>query len=126
MASTEQQVEQKIVVKPPTPTEASKALACSAGQKRKRAAMSEEEVRVLANMIDAVNNVAHTLRETVPEQVHPDLYHAVMLTPGFTEESLIVAFSHLLDNKSQGNAFVKMNEHHRWLWLRIWLGKHYY
>jgi hypothetical protein len=88
--------------------------------------LSEEEVLVLTNMTDAVNNIAHALQETGSEQVHPDMYHAVMLTPGFTKESLIVAFSHLLDNKSQGNAFVKMNEHHRSLWPRTWLGKHYY
>jgi hypothetical protein len=80
--------------------------------------MLEEEVMVLTNMTDTVNNVAHTLQETGPEQVHPDLYHVVMITPGFTEESLIVAFNHLLDNKSQGNAFVKINEHHHCLWLR--------
>jgi hypothetical protein len=48
-------------VKPPTPTEASKAPACCAGQKRKRAAMSEGEELVLTNMTNAVNNVAHTL-----------------------------------------------------------------
>jgi hypothetical protein len=71
LASTEQQVdqqvEQKTVVKPLTPTEASKAATCCAGQKRKRAALSEEEVLVLTNMIDAVNNIAHALRETGPE-----------------------------------------------------------
>jgi hypothetical protein len=88
--------------------------------------LSEEEVLVLTNMTDVVNNIAHALQETGPEQVHPDLYNAVMLTPGFIEESLIVAFSHLLDNKSQGNAFVKMNEHRCNLWLKTWLGKHYY
>jgi hypothetical protein len=88
--------------------------------------MSEEEVLDLTNMTDVVNNVSSALRETVPEQVHPDLYNAVMLTPGLSEEALIVAFSHLLENKSQGNAFVKMGENHHYLWLRTWLGKHYY
>jgi hypothetical protein len=45
---------------------------------------------------------------------------------GFNEEALIVAFSHLLDNKAQGDAFVKMTEAHRVLWLWTWLAKHYY
>jgi hypothetical protein len=88
--------------------------------------MSEEEVLVLTNMTDVVNNATSALRETGREQVHPDLYDVVMLTPGFSEVALIVAFSHLLDNKSQGNAFVKMGENHRCLWLRTWLGKYYY
>jgi hypothetical protein len=48
-----------------------------------------------------------------------------MLTLGFSEEALILTFSHLLENKSQGNTFVKMGENHRSLWLRTWLGKHY-
>jgi hypothetical protein len=41
-----------------------------------------------------------------------------MLTSGISEEALIVAFSHLLDNKAQGNTFVKMFENHRTLWLK--------
>jgi hypothetical protein len=126
LTSTKQQVDQKTMQKPPTTTEVSEAPGRCAGVKRKRVAMSEEDMLMLTNMTDAVNNVAHALRETGPEQVHPDLYQAVMLTLGFTEEALIVAFSHLLDNKSQGNSFVNMADHHRCLWLRTWLGKHYY
>ena len=37
-----------------------------------------------------------------------------------------VAFSHLVDNKAQGDAFVNMTHSHRVLWLRTWLAKHYY
>ena len=54
----------------------------------------------MTNMIDAVNNVANALRETGPVRVDADLYHAVMDMPIFTEKALIVAFSHLLDNKA--------------------------
>lgn len=59
------------------------------------------------------------------EIIHLDLYEAVMYMPGFPEGALIVAYSHLLDNKPQGDAFVNMSDSHRVLWLRTWLGKHY-
>ena len=52
----------------------------------------------MTNVIDAINNVVNALRETGPAHVDADLYHAVMDMPGFSEEALIVAFSHLLDN----------------------------
>jgi hypothetical protein len=74
--------------------------------------MFEEEVFVLTNMTDALNNVSNALRETDPEQVHPDLYNAVMLTLGFSEEALIMTFSPLLHNKAQVNAFVNIGENH--------------
>jgi hypothetical protein len=69
-------------------------------RKRKRAYFSAEEVLIMTNMTDTVNNVANALRETNPAHVDADLYHAVIDMPGFTGEALIVAFSHLLDNKS--------------------------
>jgi len=53
-------------------------------------------------------------------------YDAVMFMPGFTDEALLAAYSHLLDNKAHGSAFVKMNDSHRVLWLRSYLAKHYY
>jgi hypothetical protein len=63
-------VDQKTVQKPPTSTEVYKDPAGCGGVKRKRAALSEEEVLVLTNMTDVVNNVAHALRETRLEKVH--------------------------------------------------------
>lgn len=54
---------------------------------------------VLTNMIDAINNVAPTIRGIVVKEVQPELYGAMMCMPGFPEEALIVAFSHLVDNK---------------------------
>ena len=80
----------------------------------------------MTNMTNAVNNVANALRETGPAHVDADLYHAVMDMPGFSEEALIVAFSHLLDNKAQVTSYVNMVDSHRLLWLRIFLAKHYY
>ena len=53
-------------------------------------------------------------------------YDAVMFMPGFTDEALLAAYSHLLDNKAHGSAFVKMNDSHPVLWLRSYLAKHYY
>ncbi|TVU36268.1 hypothetical protein EJB05_18195, partial [Eragrostis curvula] len=95
------------------PADGSKATdAPTTGTKRKRA-FSEEEALLMTNMTDAVNNVAAALRETGPAHVDDALYDAVMLAPGFTEEALMVVFSHLLDNKAQGRGYIKMNDEHR-------------
>ncbi|KAJ1258462.1 hypothetical protein BS78_10G077000 [Paspalum vaginatum] len=97
----------------------------TAGQKRKRSMLSEEDTLVLTGMTAAVNNVADAIRHTKVDEIHPELYGAVMYMPGFTEEALLVAFSHLVDNKAQGVAFVGMSEPHRVLWLRTFLAKYY-
>jgi hypothetical protein len=96
------------------------------GRKRKMAYFSEEEVLIMTNMTDAVNNVANALREIGPTHVDADLYHAVMDMPSITKEALIVAFSHLLDNKAQATTYINMVDSHRVLWLRTYLAKHYY
>jgi hypothetical protein len=70
--------------------------------------------------------VAEIIRSTKVDEVHPDLYAVIMFMPGFTEEALIVAFSHLVDNKAQGMIFVGMSHSHRVLWLRTFLPKNYY
>jgi len=75
-------------------------LTSDGGRKRKRPCFSEEEILIMTNMTDALNNVANALRETGPAHVDADLYHAVMDMPGFSEEALIVASSHLLDYKA--------------------------
>jgi hypothetical protein len=95
-------------------------------RKRKRSVLSEEDHAIFSSMTDAVKDVAAAIRETKVEVLNPELYGAVMYMPGFSDESLIVAFSHLADNKAQGDAFVKMTDAHRVLWLRTWLAKHYY
>lgn len=99
------------------------------GNKRKRSALTDVQTVLLTNMghmTEAVNNVATAIRETKAEEVHPELYAAVMFMPGFTDEALLVAFSHLLDNKALGTAFVGMTEEHRILWLRTFLTRHYF
>jgi hypothetical protein len=95
-------------------------------KKRKRCNLTEEDQLVFSGMTEAVRDVVAAIRETKVELVNPELYGAVMYMLGFNEEALIVAFSHLLDNKAQGDAFVKMTEAHRVLWLWTWLAKHYY
>ena len=55
-----------------------------------------------------------------------ELVRLVMDMPGFTEDALIVAFSHLLDNNAQGKGFVDMVDSHRVIWLRKFVAKHYY
>jgi hypothetical protein len=73
-----------------------------------------------------VKEVTSAIGESKPVDVHPDLYSAVMDQGGFNPESLMAALSHLLNNKAQGVGFVAMADAHGVLWLRIWLGKHYY
>ncbi|KAK3126562.1 hypothetical protein QOZ80_7AG0558510 [Eleusine coracana subsp. coracana] len=94
--------------------------------KRKRSYFSEHESLLMSNMTDAVNNVASALRETAPSYVDLDLYDAVMGAPEFSEEALMVAYSHLLDNKARGRGYINMTSAHRVLWLRTWLSKHYF
>ena len=81
-------------------SKATKLLTSDGGRKRKRPCFSEEEILIMTNMTDALNNVTNALRETGPAHVDADLYHAMMDMPIFTEEALIIAFSHLLDSKS--------------------------
>ncbi|CAN6214249.1 unnamed protein product [Urochloa humidicola] len=94
--------------------------------KRRRSMLCEGDILVMTGMTDAVNNVAEAIRETKVEDVHSQLYEAIMFMPRFSEEALMAAYSHLLDNKAHGTAFVKMNDSHRVLWLRTYLAKHYY
>jgi hypothetical protein len=103
-----------------------KEMGTGPSRKRKRSILSEEDHVVFSSMTEAVKDVAAAIRETKIEVLNPDLYGAVMYNEGFTEEALIVAFSYLADNKAQGDAFVKMSDAHRVLWLRTWLAKHYY
>jgi hypothetical protein len=70
------------------------------GSKRKRSMFNEEDTLVLSSVTDVVNNVVEAICSTKVDEVHPDLYSAVMFMPGFTEKALIVAFSHLVDNKA--------------------------
>lgn len=98
----------------------------ASGNKRKRSLLAEEDVVVLTGMSDAVNNVASAIRETKVEDCHPELYGAIMFIPGFTEEALMFAYGHLLDNKALGTSFVQWSDSHRVLWVRTHLAKHYY
>jgi len=68
---------------------------------------------VMAGMIEAVRDVASAIHETKVEVLNPDLFGAVMYMPRFTKEALICAFSHLVDNKAQDDAFVNMTDSHR-------------
>ena len=105
--------------------EASKDVPTNLG-KRKRVA--EEDRDLMVGLTGAVNNVAESLNKPVKEDctIYGELYAAVMEVPGFTDEALMYALSHILDNKSQGYTFLLMTEEHRVLWLRTFLGKHYY
>ncbi|XBI60583.1 hypothetical protein VPH35_041498 [Triticum aestivum] len=78
------------------------------GRKRKREGLMEEELSVFSSMIEAVKEVATAIRESKSVEVHPELYSAVMEQIGLSLEALMVALSHLLDNKAQGVGFVAM------------------
>ena len=93
-------------------------------RKRKRGGLRRKSN--FCSMTEAVKEVATTIRECKPLDVHPDLYGAVMTQGGFSDEALMAALSHLLDNKAQGVGFVAMADAHMVLWFRTWLGKHYY
>jgi hypothetical protein len=106
--------------------DAPKGADVAVGSKRKRSMLTEEDTLVLSSVTDVVNNVAEAIHSTKVDEVHPNLYSAVMFMPGFTEEALIVAFSHLVDNKAQGTTSVGMSHSHCVLWLRTFLAKNYY
>ena len=95
-------------------------------RKKNKGGLVEEEINVFCSMSEAVKEVATAIRECKPLDVHPDLYGAVMTQSGFSDEALMAALSHLLDNKAQGVGFVAMADAHRVVWLRSWLGKHNY
>jgi hypothetical protein len=90
--------------------DAPKGADAAVGSKRKRSMLTEEDTLVLSSVTNIVNNVVEAIRSTKVDEVHPDLYSVVMYMPGFTEEALIVAFSHLVDNKAQDTTFVGMSD----------------
>ncbi|KAE8778442.1 Translational activator GCN1 [Hordeum vulgare] len=92
-------------------------------RKRKRGGMMEEEINAFCSMTEAVKEVAITIRECKPLDVHPDLYGDVMTQGGFSGEALMAALSHLLDNKAQGVGFVAMAHTHRGKWYVMFIGK---
>jgi hypothetical protein len=97
----------------------------TAGVKRKRN-FSEEEILMMTNMTNAMNNVANAMLKTSVAHVDPDIYLAVMEMPEFSTEALIVAYTHLLENKAVATGFVNMSTPHRAIWLRTYLSKNYY
>lgn len=90
-------------------------------------ATGSKETTHLTNIKDVGDSSAASIYGTViDDEVHLDLmYSAVMNTPGFTEEALYVALSHLMDNKAQGYAYMGMHEEDRVSWLMNFLKKHY-
>jgi hypothetical protein len=77
------------------------------GVKRKR--NFSEEMLMMTNMTDVVNNVANAMLKTGAAHVDLDLYLAVMEMPEFSTETLIVAYTHLLENKTVVTRFVNMS-----------------
>ncbi|KAE8810822.1 Histone-lysine N-methyltransferase SUVR5 [Hordeum vulgare] len=69
-------------------------------RKRKRERFVDEELSVFKSMTEVVKEVATAIRGSKSTDVHPHLYGAIMEQTGFSLEALMVALSHLLDNKS--------------------------
>lgn len=63
-------------------------------------------------MTEVVKDIASSMWDIKVEIMHPILYDEVMYMSGFPDEALIIAYSHLLDNKPQGDAFVNMTDSH--------------
>ncbi|ONM54623.1 hypothetical protein ZEAMMB73_Zm00001d020259 [Zea mays] len=96
------------------------------GSNGKKRRLSDEELGIMAGLTGAVNKLAEAVQAPVVVQttdVHPDLYQICMSIPGFTDEELMTCLTYLLDNKRQGDGFVKMEPKHRVLWLRQHLAK---
>lgn len=93
--------------------------------KRKRGALGDDEIQAFVSLTEVVKEVAQAIRESKPNEMHPDLYRAVMDAVGFTEEALMVALGYLVNHKAQGVNFVGLAEQHRTLWLKTFLGKYY-
>ncbi|KAK3130153.1 hypothetical protein QOZ80_6BG0489680 [Eleusine coracana subsp. coracana] len=93
---------------------------------KRRRSLTEDEVGIMNGLTGAVNRVADAFQAPVQVQkteVHPELYSLCMSTPGFMEEDLMTALTHPLDNKCQGDGFVRMTEPHRVLWIRQYLAR---
>ncbi|VAI60253.1 unnamed protein product [Triticum turgidum subsp. durum] len=90
-------------------------------RKRKRGGLMEEDINDFCSMTEAVKGVATTIGKCKPLDVHPDLYGAVMTQGGFSDEALMAALSHLLDNKAQGVGFVAMADAHRGKWYVVFI-----
>ena len=84
-------------------------------RQRKRGSLMEEEISVFTSMTEAVKEVATAIVESKSLDVHPEMHTAVMDQGGFSQEALMAASSHLLDNKNQGVGFVAMAYAHRML-----------
>uniref|UniRef100_A0A8I7B9E5 Uncharacterized protein n=1 Tax=Hordeum vulgare subsp. vulgare TaxID=112509 RepID=A0A8I7B9E5_HORVV len=69
-------------------------------RKRKRGGLMEEEINVFCSMTEAVKEVATVIRECKPLDVNPDLYGIVMTQGSFSDEALMAALNHLLNNKA--------------------------
>jgi hypothetical protein len=90
--------------------------------------VSVEDRDLMVGLTGVVNIVTKSLKQPVKEDCtfYGNMYAAVMGVPRFTNEALMYAMSYILDNMSQGYTFLLMTEEHRVLWLRTFLGKHYY
>jgi hypothetical protein len=65
---------------------------------------------VFANMADTANDIAQTIGDNKPTDMNVDLYKSVIDIVGFTEYSLMVALSFLVNDKVQVVFFVGMHE----------------
>ncbi|KAE8803873.1 Acetyl-coenzyme A synthetase [Hordeum vulgare] len=86
-------------------------------KKRKKGGLVKEKISVFTSMTEAVKELATSTRESKSLDIHADLYSTAMEQGGFSDEALMAALSHPLNNKARGVGFVDMTDAHRVLWL---------
>uniref|UniRef100_A0ACD5YA40 Uncharacterized protein n=1 Tax=Avena sativa TaxID=4498 RepID=A0ACD5YA40_AVESA len=92
-------------------------------KKRKRSLLGVEGVVAITCMTEAVKAVVTAIITASPPDVHPALYDTVMGAKDYILDTLMVALSHLFDNRAMGNNFVHMVEDQRNICLRTYLAK---
>jgi hypothetical protein len=94
----------------------------------KRKHVAKEDPELMIGLTTIVNNVVENLIQPIKDDraMYGELYQVVMGVLGFMDEALMYVLSHMRNNKSQGFGFLEMTNPYRLLWLRTFLGKHYY
>jgi hypothetical protein len=68
--------------------------------KRKRGALTKDELQAFTCMTEAVKDDAQAIRENKPTNIHPDLYKTVMDVLDYSSDALIDALNNLVNHKA--------------------------
>jgi hypothetical protein len=67
-----------------------------------RGAFTDDELLAFTNMLVPMKDIVKAIPDNKPTYMHLDLYQAIKVTCGFTEESLMTELSHIVDHKAHG------------------------